>query len=62
MFGLYVKFTARPGQRDTLVALLLGAAKRIEGSPGCQLYIIRLKLIPSGSRRYGAARQTTVRP
>lgn len=39
-FGLYVKFTARPGQRDTLVALLLHAAALSEGTPGCELYIV----------------------
>lgn len=40
MFGLYVKFTARPEECDTLVARLLGTAKLIEGIAGCQLYVI----------------------
>jgi quinol monooxygenase YgiN len=38
--GLYVKFTARPGQRDALVALLLQAASLIEAAPGCELWLI----------------------
>ena len=39
-YGCYVKFVAQPGQRDTLVELLLQAAKGVEAAPGCELYII----------------------
>ncbi len=39
-YGCYVKFVARPGQRDTLVELLLQAAAGVEAAPGCELYII----------------------
>ena len=39
-YGCYVKFTARPGQRDVLVEHLLGVAKNIEETAGCELYII----------------------
>ncbi len=38
--GLYVKFTARPGQRDLLVAQILSAAKLMEAARGCELYIV----------------------
>lgn len=39
-FGLYVKFTARPGQRDALVAQLLGAAELAGDAAGCELYVV----------------------
>ena len=39
-YGCYVKFTAQPGQRDTLVEHLLSAATRASKAPGCELYII----------------------
>ncbi len=39
-YGCYVKFVARPGQRERLVELLLQAAAGIEEAPGCQLYIV----------------------
>lgn len=39
-YGCYVKFTARPGQRDTLVEHLLRAAAAVERAAGCELYII----------------------
>lgn len=39
-YGCYVKFTARSGQRDTLVEYLLGVARLIEETAGCELYII----------------------
>lgn len=39
-YGCYVKFTARPGQREKLVGLLLKAAAGVEAAPGCELYII----------------------
>jgi quinol monooxygenase YgiN len=37
---LYVRFTARPGQRDTLAAVLLEAARGARDAPGCELYIV----------------------
>ena len=39
-FGLYAKFTARPGHRDALVEQLLGAAELVGNAPGCELYLI----------------------
>ncbi len=39
-YGCYVKFTARPGQRDALVEHLLSAAALVEKAAGCELYII----------------------
>ena len=39
-YGCYVKFTAQPGQRDTLVEHLLRAAAAVERAAGCELYII----------------------
>ncbi|HWE60590.1 MAG TPA: putative quinol monooxygenase [Chloroflexota bacterium] len=39
-YGCYVKFTARPGQRDALVAYLLRAAAQAEQAEGCALYIV----------------------
>ena len=39
-FGLYVKFRAHPGQRDALVAQLLGTAQLAGDAAGCELYIV----------------------
>ena len=39
-YACYVKFTARPGQRDALVALLLEAAAQVDAAPGCHIYLI----------------------
>ena len=39
-YGCYVKFTAQPGRRDTLVDYLLRAAAFVEKAAGCKLYII----------------------
>ncbi|GHO43046.1 putative quinol monooxygenase [Ktedonospora formicarum] len=39
-YGCYVKFTTKPGQRDTFVTYLLNAASAMEKVPGCQLYIV----------------------
>ncbi len=39
-YGCYVKFTAQPGQRDTLVEHLLSAAAGLSEAAGCELYII----------------------
>jgi quinol monooxygenase YgiN len=41
-YGCYVKFTARPGQRDALVDHLLHAAALAENAPGCQVYIVNI--------------------
>src|SRR2546426_6717723 len=41
-YGCYVKFTAQPGQRDTLVEHLLSAAAFVEKIAGCELYIINI--------------------
>jgi quinol monooxygenase YgiN len=40
MYGCYVKFTARPGQRDALVEHLLSAAASVEQAAGCVWYVI----------------------
>ena len=41
-YGVYTKFVAQAGQRDALVALLLEAARGMEGSAGaeCEVYIV----------------------
>ncbi len=39
-YGCYVKFTAQPEQRDTLVEHLLSAAAGASKAVGCELYII----------------------
>src|SRR5215831_9280055 len=39
-YGCYVKFTARPGQRDALVGHLLRAAARVEQVAGCEIYLM----------------------
>lgn len=39
MYGLIGKFTAAPGQRDALVAILL---KGIANMPGCLSYVVAL--------------------
>lgn len=38
--GLYVRFRARPGQRDALAARLLTAAEGMAGVAGCELYVV----------------------
>ncbi len=38
--GRYARARARPGHRDSLVALLLAVARVLEGAPGCELYVI----------------------
>lgn len=37
MYGLIGKFTASPGQRDTLIALLL---EGVDAMPGCLSYVV----------------------
>jgi len=39
MYGLQGKMTAKPGQRDALLALLLESS-RGDRMPGCRLYIV----------------------
>ena len=39
-YGCYVKFTARPGQRDALVEHLLRAADGVAQVAGCEVYLI----------------------
>ena len=38
--GLYVQFTAKPGQRVALAQTLLAASRLVEGAPGCVLYLV----------------------
>jgi quinol monooxygenase YgiN len=38
MYGLQGKLTAKPGQRDALMALLLGSSR--SAMPGCRLYVL----------------------
>jgi quinol monooxygenase YgiN len=38
--GRYVELKAREGQRDELVAHMLGAAHLLADVPGCELYVI----------------------
>ena len=39
MYGLQGRMVAKPGQRDALLALLLGASRGAP-MPGCRLYIV----------------------
>jgi len=39
-FGMFGKVTARPGQRDALVQVLLNAAELVGKAPGCELYVV----------------------
>lgn len=39
-YGFMGKFLAQPGTRDDLVAVLLEAARMLEGSADCLLYVI----------------------
>ena len=39
-FGMHGKFTAKPGQRDALLAILLEAADGMAAVKGCQVYIV----------------------
>jgi quinol monooxygenase YgiN len=38
--ALQVKFMARPGQRDALVAYLLTAAEGLRSAAGCELWMV----------------------
>lgn len=48
-YGCYVKFTSRPGQRDTLVKHLLNAAAGVSQIAGCELYLINTSPIEAES-------------
>lgn len=39
-YASYVRFTARPGQRDALIDLLLAAAESLSDTDECDLYVI----------------------
>jgi len=41
-FGLYVKFTAKPGERDTLVGILLEGEDAMQAMEECELYIVNV--------------------
>ncbi|MGG6311607.1 putative quinol monooxygenase [Paenibacillus macerans] len=41
-FGMYAKFTTKPGQRDELVRILLEAAAEAEAIRECELYIVNI--------------------
>ena len=43
-YASYVKLTAKPGQRDSLVELMLEAAAGMETVEGCELYVINLSV------------------
>lgn len=40
MYGLMGKMIAKPGQRDTLIALMLEASSDM---PGCRSYVVGLR-------------------
>lgn len=42
IFGIYGKITVYPGQRDALVAVLLGAATLLQDDPCCELYVVNV--------------------
>lgn len=41
-FGLYTKFITHEGERDSLVDILLAAAKGMESVEGCDLSVINI--------------------
>lgn len=41
-YGYTVKFTALPGKRDELAAILLESAKQLEGNADCIHYLISI--------------------
>lgn len=41
-YGMYAKFTAKPGDRDKLVTILLEAAAGAESVQECELYIVNV--------------------
>ncbi|MBP1991588.1 putative quinol monooxygenase [Paenibacillus eucommiae] len=41
-FGMYVKFSAKPGQRDALVQILLDGAAAAQSVKECEIYIVNV--------------------
>lgn len=41
-FGMYAKFTAKPGERDQLADILLEAAAGAGDVPDCELYVVNV--------------------
>lgn len=41
-FGMYAKFSAKSGQRDALVEILLDAANSMQSVEECELYIVNV--------------------
>jgi quinol monooxygenase YgiN len=41
-FGMYAKFTAKPGERDVLAAILLESAAAAEAVEECELYLVNI--------------------
>ncbi|TBL78571.1 putative quinol monooxygenase [Paenibacillus thalictri] len=41
-FGMYAKFTAKPGRRDELAGILLEAAAAAQHVEECELYIVNI--------------------
>lgn len=41
-FGMYAKFTTKPGARDQLVDILLEAAAGAGAVPDCELYVVNV--------------------
>ncbi len=50
--GIYTKHTAKPGQRDGLVAKLLEAGELMQGQPDCLLWIINTAEEPDVAYAY----------
>ncbi len=46
-YGLVGKFTAVPGRRDDLLAILLKAAKLLETNQGCIHYLVSTTVAPN---------------
>lgn len=40
MYGMFGKFTAQPGKRDDLIAVLLQAADALRANEGCLHYVV----------------------
>ncbi|MEC0368637.1 putative quinol monooxygenase [Paenibacillus chibensis] len=39
-YGAYVKFTAKPGEREALADIMLEAAAALQAMPECEIYIV----------------------
>lgn len=42
MFGMFGKLTAKPGNRDALLSILLEASRGVAQLEGCRLYVVNL--------------------